>query len=56
MHILNAVERVYGRLWSMAYRTWQIELLQVSLEVTSVHLYDGILLLLYVAALVASGS
>ena len=36
--------------------------LQVSLEVTSVttyrtrHLYDGVLLVLYVAALVASGS
>ena len=53
----------------MADRTWQIEhrgefrlALQVSLEVTSVttyrtrHLYDGVLLVLYVAALVASGS
>ena len=56
----------------MADRTWQIEhgvnfgslsgVLQVSLEVTSVttyhtrHLYDGVLLVLYVAALVASGS
>ena len=72
MHGLNAVERAYERLWSMAYRTWQIEhgvifgslsgVLQVSLEVTSVttyhtrHLYDGVLLVLYVAALVASGS
>ena len=62
---LNAVKRTYERLWSMAYRTWQISLsgvLQVSLEVTNVttyhtrHLYDGILLVLYVAALVASGS
>ena len=25
MHGLNAVERAYERLWSMAYRTWQIE-------------------------------
>ena len=25
MHVLNAVERAYERLWSMAYRTWQIE-------------------------------
>ena len=25
MHILNAVECAYGRLRSMAYRTWQIE-------------------------------
>ena len=24
-HGLNAVERAYGWLWSMAYRTWQIE-------------------------------
>ena len=55
----------------MADRTWQIEhgvnfgslsgVLQVSLEVTSVttyhtrHLYDGVLLVLYVAALVALG-
>ena len=54
------------------YGLWQIEhgvnfgslsgMLQVSLEVTSVttyhtrHLYDGVLLVLYVAALVASGS
>ena len=54
------------------YGLWQIEhgvnfgslggVLQVSLEVTSVttyrtrHLYDGVLLVLYVAALVVSGS
>ena len=25
MHGLNAVEHAYERLWSMAYRTWQIE-------------------------------
>ena len=35
-HGLSAVERAYGRLWSMADRTWQI---QVSLEVTSVTTY-----------------
>ena len=53
----------------MADRTWQIEhrgefrlALRLSLEVTSVttyrtrHLYDGVLLVVYVAALVASGS
>ena len=50
----------------MAYRTWQIEHrgeFRLALEVTSVttyyhtrHLYDGVLLVLYVAALVASGS
>ena len=68
-HGLNAVERSYERLWSMAYRTWQIEhrgefrlALRLAIEVTSVttchtrHLYDGVLLVLYVAALVASGS
>ena len=53
----------------MAYRTWQIEhrgefrlALRCATSVTSVttyhtrHLYDGVLLVLYVAALVASGS
>ena len=25
MHGLNAVEHAYERLWSMAYKTWQIE-------------------------------
>ena len=59
------------RVWAaMAYGRYNIGVnfgslcgvLQVSLEVTSVttyrtrHLYDGVLLVLYVAALVASGS
>ena len=71
-HGLSAVERAYGRLWSMADRTWQIEHrgeFRLALRrATSLprgnkrttyrtrHLYDGVLLVLYVAALVASGS
>ena len=55
MHGLNAVERAYERLWSMAYRTWQIEH-RGEFRLTLRHLYDGVLLVLYMAALVASGS
>ena len=68
---MSTVARMGGYgLWQIEHGRWNIGvnfgslcgMLQVSLEVTSVttyrtrHLYDGVLLVLYVAALVASGS